>query len=111
MSESRRQRIESILTSALGPQWLEVIDESHKHSRGKDESHLKLIVVSQEFAGHSRIERQRHIYALLAAELKSGLHALSLATYTPEEWQQREQKVVESPPCASGQSPVTKTKT
>jgi BolA protein len=42
-------------------------------------------VVSAAFAGENRVARQRRVYALLAAELKSDIHALSLVTQTPDE--------------------------
>jgi BolA protein len=42
-------------------------------------------VVSAAFAGKGRVERQRMVYAALADELANDVHALALATLTPEE--------------------------
>jgi len=42
-------------------------------------------VVSETFAGRSRLERQRLVYGLLAEELADRVHALTLKTCTPDE--------------------------
>jgi BolA family transcriptional regulator, general stress-responsive regulator len=44
-------------------------------------------LVSAAFEGLSRVERQRRIHAALEEELKSSVHALSLAVLTPAEAQ------------------------
>lgn len=83
-------RIRRKLTGALAPSRLEIVDDSHRHAghAGHDprgESHFSVTIVSGGFAGKSRIERQRLVYALLAEELAERVHALALTTLTPEE--------------------------
>ena len=78
------------LTDALSPDELEVIDESHMHAghegaRPEGETHFRVRVAAATFAGQSRLERQRKVYQILASELAGGVHALALATVTPEE--------------------------
>jgi acid stress-induced BolA-like protein IbaG/YrbA len=52
-----------------------------------DGQHFDAVIVSSEFAGMSRIKRQQRINAILKARFDSGeLHALSMKTLTPEEW-------------------------
>lgn len=52
-----------------------------------DGQHFEAIVVSSEFVGKSRVQRQQRVYATLQAKLATGeLHALSFKTLTPEEW-------------------------
>ena len=52
-----------------------------------DGQHFAAIVVSAEFAGMNRVQRQQHVYRTLAEKLASGeLHAISFKTLTPEEW-------------------------
>lgn len=70
--------------AALDPLHLEVLDESHMHSRGL-ETHYKAVIVSPEFAGLNAVKRHQKVYASLG-ELMSEVHALALHTYTPEEW-------------------------
>jgi len=82
--------IEQKLTQALAPQRLKVVDDSEKHKghagyRDGGESHFRVEVVSQAFAGQSRVARQRRVYEILSDELDAGLHALQLKTLTPEE--------------------------
>ena len=52
-----------------------------------DGQHFEAVIVSAEFAGLSRVKRQQCINAILKARFDSGeLHALSMKTLTPEEW-------------------------
>ena len=52
-----------------------------------DGQHFQAIVVSAEFAGKNRVQRQQRVYQTLQAKLATGeLHALSFKTLTPEEW-------------------------
>ena len=52
-----------------------------------DGQHFEAIVVSDEFAGLSRVKRQQRVYQTLRDKLASGeLHAISFKTLTPEEW-------------------------
>jgi BolA family transcriptional regulator, general stress-responsive regulator len=78
------------LEAALQPASLDVIDESHRHAghagaHPDGETHFRVEIVSPAFAGQSRVARQRLVYGILAEELAGGVHALSLATLTPEE--------------------------
>ena len=51
-----------------------------------DGEHFEAIIVSSEFVGKSRIQRQQLVNALLKADFDSGkLHALSMKTLTPDE--------------------------
>jgi acid stress-induced BolA-like protein IbaG/YrbA len=53
-----------------------------------DGRHFQATIVSREFAGLSRVQRQQRVNAVLRARFDSGeLHALSMRTLTPEEWQ------------------------
>lgn len=100
---SRRGTIESKIMAELAPVHLEVIDESHKHSVPPGaESHFKLVIVSGEFAGQPLVRRHQRVNGILAEELSSGLHALSLQTLTAEEWQQKGGATAASPPCLGG---------
>jgi len=83
------------LQAALSPVELTVEDDSHKHAghsgaRPGGETHFSVRVVSEAFAGASRVERQRRVYAALAELMKpDGIHALALTTLTPAEvWQE-----------------------
>ena len=85
--------------AALQPQHLEVLDESHMHSRGL-ETHYKAVIVSPQFSGLNAVKRHQKVYASLG-ELMGQLHALALHTYTPEEWAQQG-AAPDSPTCRGG---------
>jgi acid stress-induced BolA-like protein IbaG/YrbA len=52
-----------------------------------DGSHFEAVVVSEAFAGKSPIEKQRMVMVTVKAQIASGeLHALSIKTFTPEQW-------------------------
>ena len=82
--------IEKLLTEALAPERLEVIDDSEKH-RGhaghdpRGESHFTVVVVSPAFEGQSRVARQRMVNAALAELLRERVHALAMVTKAPGE--------------------------
>lgn len=72
--------------ASLQPQQLDVLDESHMHSRGL-ETHYKAVIVSEQFAGLNAVKRHQKVYAAVG-ELMGQIHALALHTYTPDEWTQ-----------------------
>ncbi|MGE5516415.1 MAG: BolA family protein [Bacteroidota bacterium] len=85
-----RAAIERKLTAALAPTRLDVIDDSGRHvghagHKPGGETHFRIEIVSPAFAGKSRVERHRLVNTLLADELAGPVHALQLATLTPDE--------------------------
>jgi BolA protein len=85
-----RDRIEQSLTEAFSPVKLEVVDESdlhagHSGAREGGETHFRVRVVSQSFAGKHSVQRHRMVYDALKSELAGGVHALALTTLTPDE--------------------------
>ena len=88
--QSRSARLEAALTQAFSPTLLRVEDDSARHAghagaRPGGETHYRVLLVSDAFRGMPRLARSRAVHATLAAELASGLHALSLTLRTPEE--------------------------
>ena len=84
------KQIESKLMAELQPRRLDIVDESHKHAghagwQPGGGTHFHVAVVSDAFAGESRVQRQRMVYRILAEELAGRLHALQLTTLTPDE--------------------------
>jgi BolA protein len=86
-----RERMKAKLEAALAPIRLEIEDESHLHAghsgaRAGGETHYRIKVASARFSGKGRLERHRMIYALLAEEMRQGVHALALQTQAPDEF-------------------------
>ena len=84
----------------LSPSHLEVVNESSGHGGyfpGK-ESHFKVIVVSEIFAGLRLVQRHQKIYAVAGDLLSPGkIHALAIHAFLPTEWQGQD---TSSPNCA-----------
>lgn len=100
LEASIRQKLES----TFQPRYLEIENESHKHSRGGSETHFRLIVVSDKFEGLSRVDRQRQVAGLFDQEREQGLHALSQRTFTVNEWAEMKDKLtLKSPACQHGE--------
>ena len=97
-----QQRVTSKLASTFSPSYLLVQNESHMHSvpRGS-ETHFKVTVVSAAFESLGLLQRHRAVNAALAEELRSGVHALSITTRTPAQWE-HDQTVAKSPACLGG---------
>jgi len=78
------------LNSALSPTRIDLVDDSEKH-RGHGgynpagESHFTLEVESAEFAGKSRVGRQRLVYKALGDLMHQRVHALSIRATAPGE--------------------------
>ena len=78
------------LNSSLAPARIELIDDSEQH-RGHGgynpagESHFTLRIESPAFAGKSRVERQRMVYAALGDLMENRVHALSIRATAPGE--------------------------
>jgi BolA protein len=78
------------LTEAFRPESLRVVDESHRHEghaghRPGGESHFRVYIVAQAFAGKTRLERHRLVNGALAAELAADVHALAIHAAAPGE--------------------------
>ena len=83
--------IRAKLTDAFAPATLDIEDESARHAghhggaHAGGETHFRVRIVSPAFEGVSRVERQRRIYAVLADEMKTWVHALVLTAQAPSE--------------------------
>jgi BolA family transcriptional regulator, general stress-responsive regulator len=82
--------LETKLQAAFAPSFLEVIDESNHHvghvgARPDGESHFRVKIVAAAFLGKSRVEQHRMINAVLAQELKEGVHALAIEASAPRD--------------------------
>ncbi len=87
--------IKSILQEKIGATIVEIEDRSdlHKHHQGRmnapvGSGHYDAIVVAESFAGKTMMQQHRMVYSALAEQMQTTIHALSLKTYTPEQWQQ-----------------------
>ena len=54
-----------------------------------DGAHFEAIVVSPSFAGLTRVRQHQLVYAALGGRMREEIHALSMQTFSPEEWASR----------------------
>lgn len=87
MTVEKVERIRHLLTEALAPVELDVIDEGHKHAghSGEGKGHFFARIVSPAFAGKNPIQRHRMVYEALAEMMPDGIHALSIEARAPGE--------------------------
>ena len=84
------EEIKQIIEAEFNPTHLEVINESHKHAGhagddGSGQTHFKLIIVSDQFEGLSRVQQQKRVNETLISLFDRGLHALSMRLSTPSD--------------------------
>ena len=85
MTPSARD-IEVAITAALAPTVLDVQDDSHQHAGhagAREGRHFSVRVVSERFAGVSRVGRHRLIYDALGPLMPQGIHALAIDARAP----------------------------
>lgn len=87
--------IKTILQEKIGATIVEIEDRSelHKHHQGRmnapvGSGHYDAIVVAASFDGKTMMQQHRMVYEALEDQMQTTIHALSLKTYTPEQWQQ-----------------------
>ena len=52
-----------------------------------DGQHFEALIVSSAFEGKNRVARHQLVYAALGERMKSEIHALSMRTLTPAEYE------------------------
>ncbi|MGN6538169.1 MAG: BolA family protein [Mesorhizobium sp.] len=90
--------MEDKLNRAFSPERLSVVNESHLHAGhhhvengeeaefdGTGETHFRVRIVAPAFSAMNRVERHRAVNAVLADELKAGVHALAIEPAAPGE--------------------------
>lgn len=78
------------LEAALRPARLTLEDQSAHHighagHDGRGESHFALTIESESFAGQTRVQRQRAVYAALGDLMQERVHALTIKANAPGE--------------------------
>jgi BolA protein len=78
------------LDSSLQPTRLDLVDDTEQHrghggSNRAGDSHFSLRIESPAFAGKTRVERQRMVYAALGDLMRERVHALSIRATAPGE--------------------------
>jgi acid stress-induced BolA-like protein IbaG/YrbA len=54
-----------------------------------DGQHFSAVIVSAEFEGKRSVARHQRVYQALGERMRAEIHALSMKTLTPAEWNAR----------------------
>lgn len=86
-SEPLMATMRAALERAFAPSALEIIDDGARHAghAAAGRGHFRVLLVSEAFRGHSRLERHRMVYAALTPLLASSVHALNITARTADE--------------------------
>jgi acid stress-induced BolA-like protein IbaG/YrbA len=71
-------QLQSYITQNLACEYIKV--------SGDDGTHFEAVLVSAAFLGKSRVQQHQLVYAALGDRMREEIHALSMQTYTPEQW-------------------------
>jgi stress-induced morphogen len=80
---SLTQEIENTIKAAMPDAQVIVSDPMN------DNTHLEAIVISPSFEGKTRVQQHQMVMKPLREHFASGLHALALKTYRPDQWTQK----------------------
>ena len=72
------QRLQLYITQHLACEYIQVL--------GDDGTHFEAVIVSTAFVGKTMIQQHQQVYTALGDRMRSEIHALSMKTYTPEQW-------------------------
>lgn len=67
------------------------IPGSYVEVAGDDGTHFEAIIVSDAFAGLNMVQQHQLVYKALGERMGGEIHALSIQTHTPEEWEKKKQ--------------------
>src|SRR5882672_116805 len=88
-SSDRIDRMRAMLTAALAPTLLEIIDESHLHAghagAASAGGHFRLKIVSAQFERLRLVMRHRLVYDSVHAMMNTEIHALAITASAPSE--------------------------
>ena len=84
------EQIKTVLSEALNPQAVEVIDNSQAHAghagNQSGGGHYHVTIVASEFEGKTLVKRHQLIYQALGEMMKDQIHALGIDALTPSEY-------------------------
>lgn len=81
-----------LLEAGLEATHVDIVDESHRHAghagARSGGGHYQALLVSEKFADSNIVARQRLVYSILGQRMGTSIHAFSMQTMTPAEWEE-----------------------
>lgn len=75
------KQLETYITDQLACEYIKVL--------GDDGTHFEALIVSKAFVGKNMVQQHQLVYGALGDRMRAEIHALSMKTLTPEQWQQQ----------------------
>ena len=75
------EQIKQHIESGLDCDHVEVAGDGH---------HFEAVIVSASFRGKNRVQQHQLVYRALGDRMREEIHALSMQTFAPEDWAQRQ---------------------
>lgn len=75
-------QLESYIKSGLACDYIRVL--------GDDGTHFEAVIVSPAFEGKRMVQQHQLVYAALGDRMRAEIHALSMQTFTPAQWQAKQ---------------------
>ncbi|MGA0023640.1 MAG: BolA family protein [Burkholderiales bacterium] len=72
------ESIKQSIAAGLDCRHLEVSGDGH---------HWEAVIVSEAFRGKNKVQQHQLVYQALGDRMREEIHALSMKTLTPEQWQ------------------------
>ena len=72
--------VKTYIQQGLACDHVEVVGDGH---------HFEALIVSAAFRGKSRVQQHQLVYRALGDRMREEIHALSMQTFTPEDWAAR----------------------
>lgn len=71
------EQIKGWIEGSLSCDHVEVAGDGH---------HFEAVIVSAAFRGKSKVQQHQMVYSALGGRMAGEIHALSMQTFTPEDW-------------------------
>ncbi|QCI17275.1 BolA family transcriptional regulator [Buchnera aphidicola (Aphis helianthi)] len=94
------EKIKKYLISKINISNIEIYNDSKFHKYNQSSlTHLKIIIVSDNFINKNTINRHRLIFKRLNEIHKQKIYSITLYTYTVNEWEHKKHKKINSLKC------------
>ena len=74
------EQVQHYITTGLKCDHIEVTGDGH---------HFEAVIVSPEFSGKNMVQQHQVVYRVLGDRMREEIHALSMKTFSPEDWAKR----------------------
>lgn len=74
------EQVKSYIEQGLACEFVDVAGDGH---------HFEAVIVSAAFRGKNKVQQHQTVYRALGDRMREEIHALSMQTFTPEDWAKR----------------------